>query len=131
MTSFLNYFLTSDTPFNSWGVTAGLILAAVLFFSGLILPFLGGRFLVYRSIVPSLANLFRISGLVFALLFFLRNQGIAPFMARGWAYGGFLIFLAILGWILRGYRRVAPGSQREAVLTERYRQYLPQKKRRA
>lgn len=129
-----SYFSDPIAPADSKLVVAGMIVAAVLFIIGLLIPLVvhfwrhGSQDL--KSLFKSFGSILRYLGLTELILLFLRFQGLRPFNYRGWALFAIIPFVVWLVIVIRGFRRTLPDIRTKNDLDDRYFRYLPKSKRR-
>lgn len=123
-------FSTSIATDSRWVIT-GMIGAAVLMVIGIVVPVVLVRLQRKQGssqwfpLIRSFARIARTAGLVWLVLFFLRYEVIAPFVARIWVYAVLIGAIAWGMWEVRAFRRRLPEYARSQVLQDRYHRYLP------
>lgn len=129
-----SYLFSTNVATDSRWVIVGLVISGVIFGAGLLTPLVVAllqRRKIDHRIVPlvrSLAQIARTIGFLWLAVFFLRYQGINPFVSRVWMY---LVLVAALVWTMfavRRFRRQLPHHENTKKVHNHYYKYLPQSK---
>ncbi len=135
MQKFLHYFIDPNTPTTSLGVSLGLSLSLLLIISGILLPVVikqrqrRSKPSYWWEVWRAWAGVFRIAGLIWLVLFFLRYQSLVPFTFRFWIYLPFLPVVIWLFLLYRSKRALRPVLQKQSLLADHYEKYLPKSKK--
>lgn len=129
-----SYFFSPDvTPDSRW-VIGGLIACGALFLIGILIPLV--VYVIKRkkkvirdtSLIENIGEILRISTTIWALLLFLRFEGI-PFTAmRIWLFLVLVYVIIIIIRLIRFQRKKRPLKQKEQILSDKFEKYLPQPK---
>lgn len=134
MKQLISYFTTQSTPLVSTYVWIAFALAGVFLLIGFLIPLIEvllrrkKQSLKHGWVWNRLASIFRIAGVVWLLLLFLRFEGLQPFTMRIWFYLSIVPFVVWALWVGLRYRKMIPHVVYEDALHKRFGKYLPQQK---